>query len=474
MQPKVAALIEGERIITYAGLADCILRTAGHLAKFGIVRGDRVGLCLKDDSQHVIALLAVAFLGATAVQIDTRSRPSERSRILDAIPVRLAIATVKNDKGINCPKMLLDGGLQLVIAGEIPTLNSVEDWHTPIATLASSGTTGLPKFTTATHFQYLFHILSYLEVIPPRRHRYFSTLPLYFSAGRVACLAHLLRGDTLILYPAVSSPEEFIENVIQNRITIAFVVPSVLRQLLAISDRHSPLLPEIDLLISGGAPLFAEEKLQIIRKLTPHFCELYGTAALGPMSALREEDIPDRPTSVGRLFSFIDVEIVDDRDRSLRPGVTGQLRCRGPGLTSPVSMASPAPTDFRNGWYYPGELGTVDELGYIFLQGRTSEVIFRGGAKIFPIEVEAVLQTHKCVTEAAVVGRALPNNEQEAVAFVVLKHPSTSGELLAHCRTRLTAFKVPREIHIVAELPRNLSGKIDRRALTEVAARGGS
>jgi acyl-coenzyme A synthetase/AMP-(fatty) acid ligase len=227
-----------------------------------------------------------------------------------------------------------------------------------------------------------------------------------------------------------------------------------------------PLLPKIVLLISGGSPLFAEERRQVTRVLTPRFCEMYGTAASGPMSALRGEDIEEQPTSVGRPFSFIDVEIVDDDDRALEPGAIGQLRCRGPGLTSPITTAPSATIakDFRNGWYYPGELGSVDELGYIFLQGRTSEVIFRGGAKIFPSEVEAVLQAHECVAEAAVVGRALPNNEQEAMAFVVLKRPSTPGELLAHCRTRLTAFKVPREIRIVVDLPRNSSDKTNKRS----------
>jgi long-chain acyl-CoA synthetase len=473
MQPKVAALIEGERTVTYGELAECVLRTAGHLAKSGVVRGDRIGLCLKDDSQHVIALLAVAYLGATAIQIDARSRPNERARILDAVPVQLAIITAENDKGINCPKLFLDREPQLAVGGEIPTLNPAEDWHTPFATQASSGTTGLPKLTIATHFQYFFHMLSYLEVIPPGRHRYLSTLPLYFSAGRLACFSHLFRGDTVILHPVLFSPEEFLGNISRYEVTVGFVAPSVLRQLLAITESRLPVLPKIDLLISGGSPLFAEERLQVTRMLTPRFCEMYGAAASGPMSALRGEDIQDRPTSVGRPFSFIDVEIVDDDDRPLKPGATGQLRCRGPGLTSPITITpAPTPTEFRNGWYYPGEVGSVDELGYIFLQGRTSEVIFRGGAKIFPSEVESILQTHECVAEAAVVGRALPNNEQEAVAFVVLKRPSTSGELLAHCRTRLTAFKVPREIHIVAELPKNLSGKIDKRALTEVMARG--
>jgi acyl-coenzyme A synthetase/AMP-(fatty) acid ligase len=466
MQRQVAALVEGERTITYGELADRVVHMAGHLAKLGVVRGDQIGLCLKDDSQQVIALLASAYLGVLAVQIDSRSRPTERARILDAFPLRLAIVTADNDKGINCPKISVDSLSQLPIGDTTQTLKLTEDWDTPFATQASSGTTGLPKFTVATHLQYIFHMLSYLEVMPPRQHRYLSTLPLYFSAGRVACLAHLLRGDTLVLHPVLFSPEEFIENVSRYSATVAFVVPSVLRQLLTMTHGHSPLLPKIDLLISGGSPFFAEEKFQVTRTLTPRFCEMYGTAASGPMSALTGEDVEDRPTSVGRPFSFVDVEIVDDDDCPLEAGATGQLRCRGPGLTSPIATAPTlTTTGFRNGWYYPGEVGMVDDLGYIFLQGRTSEVIFRGGAKIFPGEVEAVLQMHECVAEAAVVGRALSNNEQEAVAFVVLKHPSTSGELLAHCRTQLTAFKVPREIRIVAELPRNLSGKIDKRAL---------
>jgi acyl-coenzyme A synthetase/AMP-(fatty) acid ligase len=468
MQPHVAALVDREQTITYGEFADRVLRTAGHLTKLEVGRGDQIGLCLKDDVQHLVALLAVAHIGATAVQIDARSRPTERARIVDAFPLRLALVTPESEKGINCPKAILDAGWQSAVAAADRNAVAAQGWDTPIAALASSGTTGIPKFTVATHLEYHFHMVSYLEVMPPGRQRYLSTLPFYFSAGRVACLSHLLRGDTLILYPAVFSPEEFIENVSRHKVTVAFVVPSVLRQLLAVADNRSPLLSNIDLLISGGAPLFAEEKLQFVHKVTPQFCEMYGTAAMGPMAGLRRADIEERPTSVGRPFSFIDIEIVDDSDRPLDPGTVGHLRCRGPGLTLPIKGASQADLkDFRDGWYYPGELAAVDELGYIFLQGRASEVIFRGGAKIFPSEVEAVLQAHEGVAEAAVVGRILSNNEQEPVAYVVAKRPLTVGELLAYCRTRLTAFKVPREIHIVEDLPRNSSGKVDKRALAK-------
>jgi acyl-coenzyme A synthetase/AMP-(fatty) acid ligase len=192
---------------------------------------------------------------------------------------------------------------------------------------------------------------------------------------------------------------------------------------------------------------------------------MYGAAAIGPIAVLRSDEIPLQPASVGRPFSLIEVEIVDENDQPLPYGLTGQLRCRGPSLTTTIPNSPATPLlEFRNGWYYPGELGMVD-AGYVFLQGRTSEVIFRSGAKIFPSEIEAVLQDHASVAEAAVVGRALPNNEQEVAAYVVVKAEVTTGQLLAHCRQRLTPYKVPREIQIVSELPRNPSGKVDKRVL---------
>jgi acyl-CoA synthetase (AMP-forming)/AMP-acid ligase II len=465
LQPRVPAIIDGKETITYGELAELVLGTAGHLQLLGVRRGDQVGLCLKDNWQHITALLAVAHIGAVAVQIDTRSRPAERARVVDAFQLRLALVAPGSEAGIGCPKVSVDAAWHLTISGSAQNIEAAYDWCLTFGALASSGTTGLPKFTLATHLQYYFHIASYLEILPPKRHRYLSSLPLYFSSGRVACLSHLWRGDTVVFSPELFSPEEFVDNIGRHRITVARVAPTVLRRLLPLAGNEKPVLTDIDLLVSTGSPLFSDEKLEIARKVSPRFCEMYGAAAIGPIAVLRPEEISERPASVGRPFSLIDVEIVDENDQPLGLGGTGQLRVRGPSLTSPVANATSS-ADFRDGWYYPGELATLDEFGFIFLQGRTSEVIFRGGAKIFPNEVEAVLQAHESVAEAVVVGRALSTNEQELVAYVVARGPLTSGDLLAHCRTRLAAYKVPRKIYIVGELPRNLSGKIDKRALT--------
>ena len=245
------------------------------------------------------------------------------------------------------------------------------------------------------------------------------------------------------------------------------IVPRVVRELLAIEHDGKPLLKDFEVLTSAGAPLFADEKHEALRKLTPRFHEMYGAAAIGPVAASRPEEIAERPTSVGRPFFLVDVEVVDDEERPLGANEAGRLRCRGPGLTSPIAGLPDSKEGFANGWYYPGELATLDLRGYIHLQGRTSEVIFRGGAKFFPAEVEAVLLEHDAVTEAAVIARTTSGNEQQVAAYVITSRTITPGELLGHCRTRLSAYKVPQSISTVSDLPRTSSGKINKRALID-------
>ena len=471
MQPQAAALIDGELTITYSALADVVMRTAGHLASLGVKPGDQVGLCLKDDWQHVVALLAVIRLGAVAVQIDWRSRPAEKARITHAFALKLLVVLPESSFAAPCSSLAADHAWDTCVAAAKPARDVPQDWQAPAAVLASSGTTGLPKFMLATHLQLYLHCAVSHEVVPTtRRQRCLITLPLYFSAGRMRCLAHLMRGDTLILYPSLFTAEEFVEVVNRHKVTASFVVPSVVRQLLPIAGENKRLFPDLDVFVCSGSPLFANEKREALRTLSSEFHEVYGNTAIGGLSVLRPADITERPTSVGRPFSLVDVEVVNDDDRPVGPEIPGRLRCRGPGLTSPIPNLNERSSaeDFREGWHYPGNVAALDEFGYIYLHGRTSDVIFRGGAKIFPGEVEAMLQGHDAVAEAVVVGSSSSNHQQELIAYVVARRELSPGELLAYCRTQLTAYKVPRDIHIVPELPRNSSGKLDRQAVLQL------
>jgi long-chain acyl-CoA synthetase len=224
-------------------------------------------------------------------------------------------------------------------------------------------------------------------------------------------------------------------------------------------------------LYCSGAPLHAEEKRQAVRALTPNFNERYGTAETLAIAVLRPNDFADRADSVGRPHSLVEIEIADGDDHALPIGGVGRLRIRGPGVGSPLSEFGEA-ASFRGGWYYPGEIAHIDEAGYIFLQGRTSDVIMRAGAKVYPAEIEGILLEHPAVLEVAVLGHPGPDNEEIVIAFVVPRAELATGELVAHCRTRLTPHKVPRTFHFVSQLPRNTAGKIDKRALGQQLAGG--
>lgn len=472
-QKGAPALVEGGRTITYGELAGLVRRTACHLAAHGLRRGDRIGLCLKDTVDQVVALLAVAQMGGVAVPLDWRARPTENARFVSRLGLACVLAEPDTRRADDCPVVLLDAEWHRAVAlahvgGEPPG-----DWHDPFVISATSGSTGIPKFTLMTHMQYYFAIAGMFELMGlAGRHRFLCTLPLYYSGGRNSCIAHLLRGDCVVLYPSLFSPTEYLDVVNRQRITVAVVVPSVVRQLLEMQG-NEPLLPGLTTLFCTGAPLHAEEKRRAARKLTPNFHERYGTAETLAISVLRPEDFADRADSVGQPHSLAVIEIVDENDRPLPTGAVGRLRFYGPGLGSPLPGQA-ADTNFRNGWYFPGEIAHLDEAGYIFLHGRTSDVIMRNGAKIYPAEVERILLEHPGVLEAAVLGHRGADNEEVVIAFVVAGGTVPVGELLAHCRTRLTPHKVPRQIHFLGQLPRNTAGKIDKLALARGLAGDGA
>jgi acyl-CoA synthetase (AMP-forming)/AMP-acid ligase II len=162
----------------------------------------------------------------------------------------------------------------------------------------------------------------------------------------------------------------------------------------------------------------------------------------------------------------VEVEIVDEEDRPLERGEVGILRYRGPGVATGYYRDEAASAEtFRHGWFYPGDLATLDAQGFVTLKGRRKDMIIRAGINIYPPEVEAMLLAHPDVLDAAVVGRPSREFGEEVTAFVRLRRPVPDSELLAWCAARLAPYKRPREILAVDELPRNSAGKVLKAAL---------
>lgn len=473
VQPEAVALADGDRTLRYHELDRLLRHGASYLRSLGIGAGDAVAICLGDDADHVIAFLSAARLGAVSVPIDWRAPAPERTRIAIGVGARLALVEAGAALG-DVPSLTVDARWYAEAERHDPAQEFPSDADAPLMIGLTSGTTGAVKGMLVTHRQMHARTIPFDAVLAPGRHRYLSASPLAFSAGRGYCLTHLIRGDTVVLHPPLFAADEYVENANRAQATVGFVVPTILRALLALPTGAGPLLPGLQTLVCAGAPTHPEEKRAALRRLTPGFHEIYGTVGTGPISVLRPRDIPDHAESAGRPHEIWQIEVVDETDRALPSGAAGRLRLRGPGAALRLeSGAAGAGEAVREGWYYTGDLAAMSPDGFIHLKGRVSDLILRGGSNVYPDEVEAVLVEHAAVADAAVVGRPSPQLGEEVIAVVVARAPITAEELIAHCRRRLSAYKLPAEIVFVRELPRTSFGKPDRKRLaSSIAARG--
>jgi len=474
-QPEALALVEGDRRLPYGELDRLIRQGAAHLRSLGVGAGDPVAICLGDNTDHVIAFLSAARLGAVSVPIDWRAPPAERARIAMALGAKLALTEKGDPKVGDVPSLAVDAHWYAQAERQDPAQAFPSEADAPLMIGLTSGTTGAAKGMLVTHRQMQARTIPFDAILATGPHWYLSASPLAFSAGRGYCLTHLIRGHTVMLHPPLFAADEYVETVNRAGTTVGFVVPTTLRALLALPHATGPLMPSLQALICAGAPTHPEEKRAALQQLTPHFHEIYGTVGTGPIAVLGPRDIAEHADTAGRPYSVWQVEIVDESDRPVARGSAGRLRVRGPGAASRLESGSAAAGEsVRAGWYYTGDIAALDDAGFLHLKGRASDMILRGGSNVYPDEVEAVLCEHAAVTDAAVVGRPSPQLGEEVVAVVVTRAAVTTDELIAHCRRRLTAYKLPAEIVFVSELPRTSFGKPDRKRLASSLGEHGS
>ena len=465
-RPEVVALVDGDRRLTYRELDRGIRQGGAQLRSLGIGPGDAIAICLKDTADHVIAFLSAARLGAVAVPIDWRAPPAERARAAQGFGVKLALTEAGAGRVAGVPTRAVDATWHAEVERQSVDQEFPSDPDAPLMIGLTSGTTGTVKGMLVTHRQMHARARPFDGILDDRLHRYLSASPLAFSAGRNYCLTHIIKGHTVIFHPSLFTAEEYVEAINQHHATGGFVVPTVIRWLLDLPRGKGLLLPQVEVLMCGGAPLRAEDKRAMLAHVTPNFYEFYGTVATGPISFLRPSEMAEHAESAGRPAAGWDLAIVGEDERPVEPGTTGRLRARGPALASGLVGALTGDIEgFRDGWYYTGDLAALGADGFLYLRGRATDVILRGGSNVYPDEIEAILVEHPAVTEAAVVGRPSRELGEEVVAFAVAHGSIEPEALIDHCRKRLTAFKVPCEVIFLADLPRTTFGKVDRKRL---------
>jgi fatty-acyl-CoA synthase len=484
--PERVALLFGERRWTYRELDDAATRVAARLLGLGLAKGDRVAAFGRNSDAYLLLFLGCARAGLVHVPVNYNVIGSEltylvtqsRSTALFADPgFGAAVDGVEGGLGLAHRGTLRDGDAASdVLAwataeGPVPALEAdVEDGDL-VQLLYTSGTTSAPKGAMMTHRALLHEYLSCIAGLDlAEGDAPLHALPLYHSAQiHVFLMPYLAIGATNHLVEA-PDPADVLARVERDRLTSVFAPPTVW---IAIAEHPDFGTRDLSPLTKAyyGASIMPVPVLERLQRALPAvgFYNAFGQSEIAPLAAvLRPEDHASRPDSAGRPVLFVEVRVVDEEMNDVAPGELGEVVYRSPQLcTGYWDKPEETAEAFAGGWFHSGDLVRRDEEGYLYVVDRVKDVINTGGVLVASREVEEALYTHDAVAEVAVIG--IPHEKwiEAVTAVVVLREPAEEADLIAHARERLAAFKVPKRVHAVEDLPRNASGKLLKRELRE-------
>lgn len=493
--PGKLALWEEGRELSFSGLLNRVDHLAASFRDIGIRKGDRVALLMTNSIDFCLAFYANAKLGAVSLPVSSKFKSSELqfplsdseaevlicdakwwpnvAPIINSLKIRTVIFTDEvQDTGKNGINKYRIG--DLIRAGE--TLPKSESDAEPVDTVLvmyTSGTTGRPKGAIISHYNLLHAIISYKEIFDiSEKDRTIISIPIFHITGLCALMAlFIYAGGTSYLLPYFDA-EKTLEIAREKRITFFHASPTIYILLLQAS-RDIQEFKSVRRCAAGSANMPEDILRQLHEKLPEmSFHAVYGlTETSSPATIMPVNVITSSKTkSCGIPIPGVRVRIMGDRGRECGPNEVGEVQLTGTVVIRQYfKNAYATQNSFEAGWFKTGDLGYMDEDGYLYIVDRKKDMINRGGEKIYSIEVENILYTHEDVVEAAVIGRPDAVYGEVVMAVVKLREdsPVREADLIEYCRGRLSSYKVPREISFVDELPHTESGKISKRMVRE-------
>ena len=481
------ALVFEEEEISYREFADRVRRQASLFRAGGVCVGDRVGYLGVNHPALLETMFAAQALGAIFVPLNFRLTAEELTFII-------------NDAGVQT--LVVDDGLRAVIepardalccreyfvseseasgwrhllsereAAEPLSAPVPMDQHDVAIIMYTSGTTGLPKGAMLTHGNIVWNNINAMQAFGGSRDDVILTAaPLFHIGGlNVMTIGSFHTGSCVVLLRGFD-PGLALANIERYSVTHMFGAPAMFLFMSQQPQFADTELSSINTIICGAAPV-PESLIELYAARGVPFCQGYGLTETSPFSAfLTPEFGVSKLGSAGQPPLFSDTRIVDDENRELPPGERGEICLRGPNIMKGYwnrPDATAAAID-AEGWFHSGDVGYVDEDGFLFICDRLKDMVISGGENVYPAEVESVLYRHEHVAEVAVLG--LPDEKWgEAVTAVVALHEGKSLDLeslRAFAESSLARYKLPLRLHIVDELPRNPAGKVLKFVLKE-------
>jgi acyl-CoA synthetase (AMP-forming)/AMP-acid ligase II len=494
--PDKLALVHGERGLTYAEFNARANRLANALRRLGIEPGHTVSILQHNYPEMLESLFACFKAGCGAVPINWRLHPSEVAFIIDHSGSRAVLLSHEFNDAIlevrdRIPRAehlvslrpagdaLLD--YETCLGRESDRFADVDVRPDALAWLFyTSGTTGMPKGAMLTHRNLLAMTMNFYADICPGfgpDDVALHAAPLSHGSGCYAIPNVGKAATNVILESPSFDPELVLRSIERYRVTNMFAAPTMVKRLAEhpAIDRYD--VSSLRALNYGGAPMLVEDLQRAMARLGPCLVQLYGQGE-APMTITylpqRDHVLEGSPAQLRRLASAglartdVEVRIFDAQDRTLPPGEIGEIVTRS-DLVMKGYWRNPEATaeTLRGGWLHTGDVGYLDEDGYLFIMDRSKDMIISGGENIYPREVEEVLARHPAVREVTVIGVPDPHWGEAVKAVVALQpgHGATEQALIDFCRDHIAGYKRPRSVDFVGELPKNNYGKILKREL---------
>ena len=477
--PDNVAVRLGETELTYAELDDRSARLATLLAARGVEPGDRVGVMLPNVPEFPVAYYGVLRAGAIVVPMNVLLKRREIAFYLSDSGAKLLLAwhgfaeearAGAEEAGTELIEVE-PAGFAALLAGQEPTpgLAETEESETAVI-LYTSGTTGKPKGAELTHANL------HKNADVSRRTTceieagdvVLGALPLFHSFGQTVSMnASLAAGATLTLVPKFD-PGEALATMQRDRVTHFYGVPTMYGALLHHPERESYDTSALRTCITGGASMPVEVLRGFEQAFGAIVLEGYGLSETSPVACSNHPDKERRAGSIGTPLEGVEMKVVDENDEEVPQGEVGEIVIRGHNIMKGYWQRPEATAEAMcNDWFHSGDMAKVDEDGYFYIVDRKKDLIIRGGYNVFPREVEEVLYEHPKIREAAVVGLPHPELGEEVGAAVVRMENEEllAEEVSAYVKDNLAAYKYPRVVWFLDELPKGPTGKILKREI---------
>lgn len=489
---KPAIIGPGGTVLTYSQLNDRVDRLASALSRCEIGKGTKLAILGRSSSEYLQVFFAGAAVGAWLVPINFHLKPDDiayrlrhsgaNALILDVEFVPLLLELSESARQSLGERIWLIGESAGESAGEYPNLEqlvSAGAAQSPVVDIDpedtlyigyTSGTTGPSKGALISHravvVGFLYKAIAYglgeddVTLNPG---------PFWHSAPRDYAQLALYLGGTCVVSSGFD-PGEYLQLVERYRVTYSFLVPTMQQMLTSFAHADDYDCSSLRLILSGGSPLPTAVKERVLRRFGPILHEFYGATETRMVTTISARELESKTRSVGRPMRDVEIRAMADDGCVLAPGEVGEIFIRGPGLFSGYHNDPKSTRQTRPGeWFSLGDLGRIDEDGYLYLVDRKLDMIISGGENIYPNDVEEAVLACAGVKEAAVIGIPDPTWGELVTAVVVREEGMrlSAEALILACGERLPAYMKPRHVVFTEALPRNPAGKILRRVLRE-------